>query len=484
MAVNSAPLRKLKVVESIGGKASLGEPKAHIIVVDDEPVICQLLKRLYTKSGYSVTIVMSANEALERLERRDIDLVVTDVRLPDLNGLELTKRIQQNHPDVPVIVITGYADVKTAIEALKLGASDYIKKPFSAAAIQESTRLILEKAHVFTQVRHLRQSLKDGYEFGGMLSKSPEMHRAFEIIRSVSSTDMTVAIEGETGTGKELVASAIHHNSPRRDGPLVTINCGGFPDTLLESELYGYERGAFTGAVQARPGQIELAHGGTLFLDEIESMSLAMQANLLRVLEGRKVQRLGGSRTVQIDMRVIVASNIPLEDLVGQGRMRSDFYYRISVISINLVPLRQRCEDIPLLVHDLLHHHPVATSKGITGISRHVLSDLMKHAWPGNIRELQNVLERAIVLTAGGNIERVHLKETKSSAQGSPTTAVSNSPTSSLKEWLNEQEKQYLTRQLANFGGKVSPTARGCGIDEKTLYRKMCLHGIDKKDFQ
>jgi two-component system response regulator PilR (NtrC family)/two-component system response regulator AtoC len=342
--------------------------------------------------------------------------------------------------------------------------------------------VVLEKAKVFTEIRHLRRSLKDQCEFGGMLSKTPEMHKVFETIRMVSGTNMTVLVEGETGTGKELVASAIHHQSPRREGPFVTINCAGFPETLLESELFGYERGAFTGADRATAGKIELAHRGTLFLDEIESMSIAMQAKLLRVLEDQKVQRLGGSRRVHIDMRVVAASNVPPKELVDQGQMRSDFYYRINVIPIYLVPLRQRREDIPLLVQDFLRHHPVAVGKRITAISQRAMSHLMQYSWPGNIRQLQNVLERALVLATGRVIEKVDLPDAVPPARGDEKSVSSDLPL--LHEWLNEQEKRYLLQQLESSGGKISLAARSCGVDVKTLYRKMRLHGLDKKVFQ
>jgi two-component system response regulator PilR (NtrC family)/two-component system response regulator AtoC len=314
-----------------------------------------------------------------------------------------------------------------------------------------------------------------------MLSQSPEMHRVFEIIRAVSATDVTVLVEGETGTGKELVANAIHHQSPRREGPFVTINCAGIPESLLESELFGYERGAFTGADQARGGKIEQAEGGTLFLDEIESISPAMQAKLLRVLEVKKVQRLGGSRTAHIDMRVIAASNVPLEDLVTQEKMRSDFYHRISVIVIKLNPLCQRREDIPLLVHDFLRHHPVAASKRLSGISKTAIKRLMEYHWPGNIRQLQNVLERAIVLTKGRIIEEIELPNGQADGQGDGMGSPHTLP---LRQWMNEQEKIYLLHQLEVTGGRIGLTAKNCGMDVKTLYRKMRQHGLDKKPFK
>jgi len=474
-------MAKLKVQEASAEKASWVQPQSRILVVDDEEMICSQLKRLLTHSGYSVVTVASAEEGLEILRDGDIDLVVTDMRLPGMSGVELTHRLRESHPDVSVIVITGYADIETAVEILKLGASDYIIKPFSVGAIQNSIRTVLQKAGVFMEIRHLRRYLKDRYEFGGILSKTAEMHKVFETVRMVSSTDMTVLIEGETGTGKELLAGVIHYQSPRREGPLVTINCAGVPETLLESELFGYERGAFTGADQARAGKIELAQNGTLFLDEIESISLAMQAKLLRVLEDQKIQRLGGTRWTQINMRVVAASNIPLKELVAQGKMRRDFYYRVNVIPILLPPLRERREDIPLLVQDFLHHHPVAIRKQISRISKLAMNQLMKHSWPGNIRELQNVLERAIVLCAGPVIESVDLEDTE--LRNVPA-GDSLPPRVPLREWLIEQEKRYLLQQLEASGCKISLTARNIGVDVKTLYRKMRQYGLNKRDFQ
>ena len=469
----------LKVQQPAVDKGLPKKTPPHILVVDDEPLVCQQLERLFTHSGYAVTIAPSAEKAIERLDNGDIDLVVTDIRLPGMSGVELTKRIQEKSSDVPVIVITGYADIETAVEVLKIGASDYVNKPFSAAAIQESTRAVLEKVEALTEIRHLRHALKDRGEFGGMLSKNPEIHRVFEIIRMVSSTDTTVLIEGETGTGKELVASAIHYQSARRDGPFVTINCAGIPETLLESELFGYERGAFTGADQARPGKIELANGGTLFLDEIESMSVAMQAKLLRVLEARKVQRLGGGRAIQVSMRVIAASNVPLKDLVSRGQMRNDFYYRVSVVPINLIPLRERRGDIPLLVQDFLRQHPVANRKRISSVSDHAMGSLMGYHWPGNIRELQNVVEKAIVLSTGRVIGKMDLPVGGAAAQVGSGSISEGLP---LRQWLNEQEKHYLIQQLRSFGGRIGLTAKNCGVDVKTLYRKMRLYGLHKRD--
>jgi len=485
---NKDPGKRLDQSRSIpsgadGGKNEQGDPcwgelKPCILVVDDEVMVREQLERLYVQDGFRVLTAPSAEEALEYLSGGEIDLVVTDIRLPGMDGIQLIARMKEICPDVPVIAITGYRDIETAVEVLKQGARDFIVKPFSAPAIQQSTRAALEKIRVFMEIRHLRRSLNDEGGFGGILSKTAEMHRVFEIIRLVAPTDMTVLVEGETGTGKELVANAIHCHSPRRNGPFITINCAGFPESLLESELFGHERGAFTGAEQLRVGKVELAHGGTLFLDEIESISMVMQGKLLRVLEDQKVQRLGSSRRIQIDMRVITATNVPLEDLVAQGRMRSDFYYRINVVPIRLIPLRERREDISLLVQDFLHHHPVAVQKGITGISQKVMSQLMQYSWPGNIRELQNALERAIALATGRVIEKISLPKDVSRVQEDQNIATLDL---SLSQWLEAQEKQYLIEQLKAFGGRIGLTAKACKIGARTLSRKMRFYGLNKK---
>jgi DNA-binding NtrC family response regulator len=453
----------------------------NVLVVDDDATIRSQLVRLYSHSGYTVVPVSSAEEALTQLAQGNIDFVITDIKLPGLSGIDLIANMQENFPDVPVIAITGFKDIDTAVNVLKHGAADFVVKPFDLGTVQESTRVALEKTRVYMEIRHLRRGLKNGSEFGGMLSKTAEMHRMFEIIRMVAPTEMTVSIEGETGTGKELVASAVHYHSGRRDKPFVTINCAGFPESLLESELFGYERGAFTGAVQAKAGKIELAHGGTLFLDEIESISVVMQGKLLRVLEDQKVQRLGGSADIHVDMRVITATNVPLKQLVAEGKMRSDFYYRVNVIPIHLIPLQQRKVDIPLLVQDFLHRHPVAAGKGITSISKQAMRRLLDYSWPGNIRELQNVLERAIVLNTGRTIEHVDLPEVSFEAHPSRGGNAFNAP---LNQWLQEKEKEYLAQKLDDFGGNVGLTAKSCRIGVRTLSRKMREYGIDKASFK
>jgi two-component system, NtrC family, response regulator HydG len=456
----------------------------HILVVDDDPIICRQLARLYSQGGYRVTITTLAEQALEFLGDQDIDLVVTDIRLPGMSGVELARRIVERWNDIPIIVMTGFAEIREAVSLLKVGVSDYIVKPFEAAVVQQSTELALQKTAVFADIRRLRRTLGESYEFGGMLSKTPEMHRVFEIIRMVAPTDSTVVVEGETGTGKELVASAIHDHSLRREGAYVTINCGALPEMLLESELFGYERGAFTGADQARAGKIELADGGTLFLDEIENMPLSMQTKLLLVLNNKQVQRLGSSRWLHVDMRVIAASNVPLKELLAQGKMRSDFYYRIHVIPIRLSPLRQRLEDLEMLAQDFLRHHPVALRKKVKTISRKAMELLLRHPWPGNIRELQNVLEKAVVLAKSGvlDVADLDLDQVRTSSHVN-FNETDISPALPFAEWIRRQEREYLVQMLKKSSGRINLTARNSGLDVRTIHRKMQFHGLDKKTF-
>ena len=362
---------------------------------------------------------------------------------------------------------------------LRLGCSsaapvDFVVKPFDLTAVRDATITALDRTRVYMEIRHLRRELKNGGEFGNMLSKTPEMHRLFETIRMVASTDLAVVIEGESGTGKDLLASAVHYHSARRDRPFLTMNCAGLPDSLIEQELFGHEN---SGA-PAQPGKIELAHGGTLFLDEVEGVSIALQGKLLNVIEERKLQRAGSHVSIPVDVRVITASSVPLRRLVAEGKMRSDFYYRITVIPIRLLPLRQRSVDIPLLVQDLLRRHPVAAQKRITTASKQVMRSLLDYSWPGNIPELQNVLERAIVLTTGRVIEKVDLP--KADWEMNPP----NLGSTTLARWLDDKEKQFLAQKLEDCGGNINFTARSCGIGLRSLHRKMRKYGLDKKSYK
>lgn len=388
----------------------------HILIVDNESVTRRQLELFYTSFGYKVEIATSAKEALSRIEKRDIDLVIIDVDLPDINGVEVAAQLQLKDPRVSVVA-TGYSPIDRFSYEFRYSVSGYVIKPFNLEVIRQATQSALKKGYVFSESRSLRRSLNDTEgEFGLLLSKTPAMHQVFETIRMVSPTNMTVLLEGEAGTGKELIANAIHYKSSRQNGPFIPVNCAGFPDSLLETELFGYKEGGPFGAERKRPGKIKRADGGTLFLDEIEGMAPFVQSKLMRVLEDCNTVHLGGQQRLDSDVRVIAASNVPLQDLVARGKMRTDLYYRINVIAIHLLPLRERTDDIPLLIDEFLRRHRMASQKGITGVSRDTVARLIQYHWPGNLRELQNVLEKAIVLTKGSVIETVDLPSAKGPA--------------------------------------------------------------------
>jgi DNA-binding NtrC family response regulator len=451
-----------------------------VLVVDADRAVREQLERLYAQNGYSVIAFSSAEESLRRLEEEDIDFVIADIMLPGMDGVQFISRIHRKYSDLPVVAITAYADIQTAVDVLKLGACDFIMKPFDLAAVLESTRAALENTKDDRQIRQLRLWFKEHCQFSEMLSRTPQMHRVFELIQLAAETDMPVLIHGETGTGKELVANAIHHHSGRRAGPFVALNCGGFPEALLERELFGYDKYAFASAQQAKPGKIRLAHGGTLFLDAIESLSLATQAKLVRVIEDRQVQRLVASRDMHVDVRIMAASNESIKDLMSKGKMESDFYSCINTVAIHLIPLRERPVDIPLLVQNFLRQHPIAKSKKIVGVSDKVLGRLMEYPWPGNIRELQNVIECAILLAPGRIIEEVKLPQ----AAADSYREKSQTASSSLRQWLREKEKLYLAQKLEDLDGNIGLTAKSCRIGVRTLSRKMRIYGLDKKIFK
>ncbi len=348
-----------------------------VLIVEDHDRLREQLGRFYEEEGYKVITAACGEEGIEKLTKEKFAIVVSDVKMPGIDGFQLARHIREKYPDTDIILITAFGNIKQAVEAMKLGASDYITKPFQPEAIRLVSEKLIEKRRLIEEVRDLRQRVQDEHRFENILSKSPKMLKVFDLIRSLAETDSGVMITGETGTGKELVARAIHNLSRRKTRQFVAINCGAFPDTLLESELFGYEKGAFTGAVQSRAGKIELADGGTLFLDEIEAMAAPMQVKLLRVLQEREVERLGGNRKVKVDMRVIAATNVDLSLCLARGTLREDFYYRINVIPVQLPPLRERLEDLTLLIEHILGRHPVALERNMRQVSPKVLDQML-----------------------------------------------------------------------------------------------------------
>lgn len=454
-----------------------------ILIVEDHDRLREQLCKFYEEEGYRVVAAACGEEAIEKLSQEQFAVVVSDVKMPGMDGFQLTRHIREKHPDTDVILITAFGNIKSAVDAMKLGASDYITKPFQPEAIRFVSEKLIEKRRLVEEVHELRQLVKEEYVVENILGKSPKMQKVFELIKSLAQTDSGVMITGETGTGKELVARAIHNLSRRKNHSFVAINCGAFPDTLLESELFGYEKGAFTGAAQARAGKIELADQGTFFLDEIESIALPMQVKLLRVLQQREVERLGGNRKIKIDMRVIAATNVDLALCLARGTLREDFYYRVNIIPLHLPPLRERLEDLPLLVDHILRHHQIALEKKTQRISPRAFDQMLAYHWPGNVRELENILERAILKSQGEVIEEVDLPAPPQHVLDIPFSS-NGEGEMSLKQWLGKSERDYLRRLLIKHRGGITSTAKEAGVDNKTLYRKMKRHGLHKESFK
>jgi DNA-binding NtrC family response regulator len=449
--------------------------ETRILIVDDDPFICRQLEDLYTSQRFTSVCAQEASEARRLLAEQEFSLAVVDFKIPGTDGIGLIREIKEQWPDLDVIMVTGYASIRGAVEAIKQGASDYITKPFQKEEILLATEKVLEKRRLLDEINYLRNQLSDRHSFANMVSRNRKMHEIFETISVLAQNDATVLIYGESGTGKELAARA--------------INCAAFPDTLLESELFGYERGAFTGAVHDRVGKIELSTGGTLFLDEIESISLNMQLKLLRVLEERELEKLGSNRRIKVNMRIICATNLDLAQAVAEGRMREDFYYRINVVPIRIPPLRERIEDIPLLVGEFLRNNDMAREKEINRLSNKALSQLMSYSWPGNVRELGNVVERAILRTSGAVIREIDLPG-HSSVSKEPAATANRQQVPSydyevpLKEYLRRAERDYLARVLRKYRGGINLSAKHALVDAATLHRKMKLHGLRREEYR
>ncbi len=461
--------------------------ETRILIVDDDPFICRQLEELFAGQKCQTAVASSAQDALRLLAEQEFSLAVVDLRIPGTDGMGLTREIKERWNDLDVVMITGYASIKGAVEAMRQGASDYITKPFQKEEILLATEKVLEKRRLLDEINYLRSQLSERHSFANMVSRNRPMHDIFDTITALSQNDATVLIYGESGTGKELCARAIHFQGRRKNARFVPINCAAFPDTLLESELFGYERGAFTGAVHDRIGKIEAANNGTLFLDEVESISLSMQLKLLRVLEEREIEKLGSNRRIKLNVRIVTATNQDLATLVANGQMREDFYYRINVVPIRIPPLRERIEDIPLLVSEFLRNHDLARDKGINRLATKALSQLMGYTWPGNVRELGNVIERAILKTSGPVIREIDLpghsalSHTNGNGNGRNAHYDYEVP---LKEFLRRAERDYLASVLKKYRGGINHSAKHSLVDAATLHRKMKLHGLRREEFR
>lgn len=441
-----------------------------ILIVDDETIVRESLGSWFREEGYVVDVAASAREALEKLSQEAWDIFLLDIRMPGMNGLELQRKIKEAHPDSTIIIMTAYASVETAVDAMKQGAYDYIVKPFDPDDLEHLVRNAVERKQLVEENVQLRSKIDEINLFHEVVGKSSAMHRVLEQVAMVSASDTTALIRGESGTGKELIARAIHANSPRRYLPIVVVNCGALSEGVLESELFGHEKGAFTGAHYRRKGKFEMADGGTLFLDEIGDINLKTQVDLLRVLEEKKITRVGGNAEIPVDFRLIAATNKNLEAMTAEGRFREDLYYRVNVFSIAIPPLRERREDIPPLAEHFLKRFTQSMNKPVTRFAVETLELMREFDWPGNVRELQNAIERAVLVCKTSEIQPDDLPLQVSDSRGKPSNGRS----------LSDVERQHVKKMLEETGWNVYQAARLLEIDRVTLYNKIKKYGFKR----
>jgi len=444
-----------------------------ILVVDDERSMRDFLSIMLKKEGYEVVTAENGGDALKTVQGEIFDLVISDVKMPGLDGIDVLKAVKEVSPETVVIMITAFATTETAVEAMKLGAYDYIIKPFKVDELKLIIKKALEKHSLRKENILLRREIESRVGFENFIGKSEPMQRIFGLIKQVADTKSTVLITGESGTGKELVAKALHFNSARKDGPFVTVNCGALPETLLESELFGSMKGAFTGAVSNRQGLFEAANGGTLFLDEISSTTPALQIKLLRVIQEREFKRVGGTADIKVDVRVLAASNSDLQAEVKRGNFREDLYYRLNVIPIHIPPLRDRKDDIPLLVDFFLRKY--SSDRALKSIAPDAMKLLMNYGWPGNVRELENTIERMVILAAGDTIQREHIQDIIKDVRPCPELVPSDIPDAGMdiEALLENAEKTLLKKALEKAGGVKTEAAKLLGLSFRSFRHRL-----------
>jgi two-component system response regulator HydG len=443
----------------------------HVLVVDDEQSMCELLQADLTKRGLSVAWHTSAEAGLRAIHARDYDVVLTDIKMPGTTGLQLCEQVSANRPDVPVVVMTAFGSLETAIGAIRAGAYDFVTKPVEMDLLEVTLRRAIQHHQLQDQVKRLREQLAAGGDHGEMVGESPSMLLLYDQLHRVADSEASILITGESGTGKELVARSIHQRSRRARAPFVAVNCAALPEALLESELFGHAKGAFTDARTERKGLFQEAEGGTLFLDEVGELPLAMQAKLLRALEENKVRPIGSNREVTVDARLLTATNRDLDCAVEEKRFREDLYYRINVIQIELPPLRSRGTDVLLIARRFVEHFAGRAKKDVKGISDQAATKLLAYAWPGNVRELRNVIERAVALTRYEKLAVDDLPDKVRDYQSSQLYLGGSDPTELVS--MEEVERRYIAHVLQSVGGNKTLAARILGLDRKTLYRKL-----------
>ena len=445
--------------------------KAKILVVDDEAVIRVSLHEWLTDAGYQVFTAENGSQALEIIQKEELRIVIADLVMPGMDGIELMKKSKELSPNIEVVIITAYGSIPTAITAMREGAYDYIEKPFCPERVELLIEKLVEHQELIEENLSLHQKLDDRHRFENIIAKSSRMQQVVEVIKVVAKSNATVLITGETGTGKELVARAIYSQSHRCGKPFVAVSCAALPESLLESELFGHEKGSFTGAYTQKKGKFEVANRGTLFLDEIGEMSANIQVHLLRVLEEKEFTRVGGNEPIKVDVRVISATNRDAKEIVGNGQFREDLYYRLNVVNIELPPLKERREDIPLLAQHFLKKFALENQKEIAGFSPEATDFLLRYEWPGNVRELENAIERAVILTQNPFIEVADL----------PQQNLAPARLISLERNLKQIEKNHIQNVLTETGGNYTEAARILGISRMTLYNRTKAYGLRVK---
>lgn len=450
-----------------------------VLLADDDESLRRVVEYNLREDGYEVLTAADGRTALQRFQESRVDLVLTDVRMPEMTGFELLTHLKTMQPDLPVIVLTAHGTIDAAVEAMKAGAFDYLTKPFSRDQLQATVRKALELGALASENRQLRQIVRERFSFANMIAGSRAMRGVTDTASRVAASDTTVLLEGESGTGKELLAKAIHVNSPRSRGPFVTVNCAAIPDHLLESELFGHRRGAFTGAIADKQGKFEAAHRGTIFLDEVGELPLLLQVKILRVLQEREVDKVGETRPIKVDVRVIAATNRDLEKMVADAAFREDLYYRLAVVSIRVPPLRERADDIPLLVDHFLQKHAERLGRPRPAVDKPVYSAFSLYAWPGNIRELENVIERALVLDRDGVLGLDDLPDrVKASGQRIGNLRI-ELPDEGIS--LEEVERELLLAALEKHNWNQTRAAAYLNITRSTLLYRMQKFGLERE---
>ncbi len=440
-----------------------------LLIADDDPGLRESLERTLTREGYRVVLASDGRAALERVQAGGIDLIVTDLRMPGLTGLDLLRAAKAIMPDVDVILLTAFGTVEEAVKAMKDGAYDFLTKPFRREQLIKLIDKALERRDLIEQNRALKKQLEDLRAKGQMIGASPSWRRMLTLVEQVADSSATILIQGESGTGKELVARSIHERSARHSGPFVAVNCAALPETLLESELFGYEKGAFTGAGSRKEGRFDLANGGTLFLDEVADLSLVTQPKILRVLQEGEFERLGGTRTLQVDVRILAATNQDLSEMVKAKRFREDLYYRLNVITVRVPPLRERPEDIRVLAQHYLRVYSAKNGRKLDGFTAEALERLEAYAWPGNVRELENLVERSVLLARKDRIDAEDLPEEVMGVKRPPRDAILEL----IGTPLADVEQRLLDETLRITGGNKTQAAKLLGIDVRTVARKL-----------